>query len=287
LYQQLTEKWKTIIKRATEMKGPYELYVDGAAKGNPGEAGIGAILLDGQGNTIFKLSRYIGRATNNQAEYRGLILGLEETLAMGGGDVTVFTDSELLERQIMGRYRVKDQILRRYHSRVCDLLKSFRSYRIERIPREENREADRLASQAANKREEPGVRSQESEVEMKRKPAKVFQDLIVWQKAHQLVLSVYRITESFPRKELYGLTSQFRRTAVSIPANIAEGFRKTGKPDKYRFMNIAQGSLEECRYYLILAKELGYANTDGLVSQLEEVSKLLDVYSKSILASDT
>ena len=93
-----------------------------------------------------------------------------------------------------------------------------------------------------------------------RPPARSFEDLIVWQKAHQLVLSVYRLTESFPAKEMYGLTSQFRRAAVSVPANIAEGFKKRGKPDKARFLNIAQGSLEECRYYLILVSDLNYGN---------------------------
>jgi hypothetical protein len=74
-------------------------------------------------------------------------------------------------------------------------------------------------------------------------PARTFQDLIVWQKAHQFVLSVYALTAQFPKSELYGLTSQFRRAAISIPANIAEGFQKRTKPDKTRFMNIAQGSL--------------------------------------------
>jgi four helix bundle protein len=87
---------------------------------------------------------------------------------------------------------------------------------------------------------------------MERLPAQNFQDLIVWQKGHQFVLGVYRLSKSFPREELYGLTSQFRRAAISVPANIAEGFKKRGKPDKVRFMNIAEGSLEECRYYLIL-----------------------------------
>ena len=122
---------------------------------------------------------------------------------------------------------------------------------------------------------------------MKRKPAKTFQDLIVWQKAHQFVLSVYKSTEIFPKKELYGLTSQFRRAAVSIPANIAEGFRKMSKPDKHRFMNIAQGSLEECRYYLILAEDLGYLDTGELMGRLEEVSKLLNAYAQSILTPDS
>jgi four helix bundle protein len=70
------------------------------------------------------------------------------------------------------------------------------------------------------------------------------------------VLAVYRISKNFPREEIYGLTSQFRRAAVSIPANIAEGFKKRGCNDKARFMNIAQGSLEECRYYLILTKSV-------------------------------
>lgn len=115
--------------------------------------------------------------------------------------------------------------------------------------------------------------------------AKTFQDLIVWQKAHQFVLAVYCFSENFPKTELYGLTSQFRRAAISIPANIAEGFKKKTKTDKARFMNIAQGSIEECRYYLILAKDLGYGNTLELTFQLDEVSRLLDAYHTALLSS--
>ena len=113
---------------------------------------------------------------------------------------------------------------------------------------------------------------------MKRAPAKEFRDLIVWQKAHAFVLAIYRHSESYPKNELYGLTSQMRRAAVSIPANIAEGFKKKTLPDKARYLNIAQGSLEECRYYLILAKDLGYGDTSHLMIQLEETSKLLEGY---------
>ena len=120
---------------------------------------------------------------------------------------------------------------------------------------------------------------------MERTPAKSFQDLIVWQKAHQFALSVYLFSENFPKKEIYGLTSQLRRSAISIPANIAEGFKKKNKPDEVRFMNISQGSIEECRYYLILSKDLGYGNSAELMSQLEEVSKLLEAYSTAILNS--
>ncbi len=122
---------------------------------------------------------------------------------------------------------------------------------------------------------------------MKRRPAKDFQGLIVWQKAHQFVLSIYRLSDNFPKNEMYGLTSQFRRAAVSIPANIAEGFKKKKKPDKAKYMNIAQGSAEECRYYLILAKDLGYVDTLQLMSQLEEVSPAtagLEAYTSSILS---
>ncbi len=122
---------------------------------------------------------------------------------------------------------------------------------------------------------------------MERQAARSFQDLIVWQKAHQFVLSVYRFTDGFPKTEMYGMTSQLRRAAVSIPANIAEGFKKKGRPDKVRFMNIAQGSLEECRYYLILARDLGYGAPQALMPQLEEVSKLLESYASAILDSDS
>ncbi len=119
---------------------------------------------------------------------------------------------------------------------------------------------------------------------MQRSPAKSFQDLIVWQKAHQFVLAVYHYSDYFPQKEIYGLTSQFRRAAISIAANIAEGFKKKGVNDKARFLNIAQGSLEECRYYIVLAKDLGYGDNPDLLPQLEEVSKLLEKYMAAILA---
>ena len=120
---------------------------------------------------------------------------------------------------------------------------------------------------------------------MKNMPAKNFQDLIVWQKAHQFVLTAYRYSKDFPKNETYGLTSQFRRAAVSVPANIAEGFKKKTKPDKIRLLNIAQGSLEESRYYLLLAKDLGYGDTDHIYPLLEEVSKLLEAYTHAILNS--
>ena len=117
---------------------------------------------------------------------------------------------------------------------------------------------------------------------MEREPAKTFRDLIVWQKAHQFALGAYKSSQNFPREEIYGLTSQFRRAAVSIAANIVEGFKKKGQQDKARFLNIAQGSLEECRYYLILVSDLNYGDTTELTTQLEEVSRLLTSYHNAV-----
>lgn len=111
---------------------------------------------------------------------------------------------------------------------------------------------------------------------------KQFQELEVWKKAHQFVLGAYKYTTNFPKEERYGLVSQFRRSAVSIPANIAEGYAKYGLKDKVRFYNIAQGSLEECRYYLILSNDLDYGENMKLTADLETVSKMLTSYIKAI-----
>ncbi|MDD2763725.1 MAG: four helix bundle protein [Opitutaceae bacterium] len=105
-----------------------------------------------------------------------------------------------------------------------------------------------------------------------------FRDVLVWQKAHAFTLAIYRCTGSFPRHELFALTSQLRRAAASIPSNFVEGFRKRTRPDKLRFYNTAQGSADECLYQLILAHDLGYSDTKSLQADLEEVSRLLQGY---------
>jgi len=118
---------------------------------------------------------------------------------------------------------------------------------------------------------------------MTREPAKCFEDLIVWQKAHQWVLLVYKHSEKFPKEEKYGLIAQLRRSAVSVPANIAEGFKKRGKADKVRYINIAQGSLEESRYYLILSRDLSYlddSKISALIEAQEEIGRMLESYAK-------
>ena len=113
---------------------------------------------------------------------------------------------------------------------------------------------------------------------MLRKPASTFRDLLVWQKAHEFALQIYKYTATFPKSESYGLRSQMRRAAVSIPANIAEGFKKRSKLDKRRYLNIAQGSVEESRYYLILANDLDYGEVRESSKTLENVSRLLSLY---------
>jgi four helix bundle protein len=118
---------------------------------------------------------------------------------------------------------------------------------------------------------------------MPRPPARTFQDLIVWQKSHALALRVYAVSQSFPAREEFGLTAQLRRAAMSTPANIAEGFKRRGRTDKARFINQSQGSLEETRNYLILARDLGYAPVDDLLGDADEVARLLAGYARALL----
>lgn len=113
-----------------------------------------------------------------------------------------------------------------------------------------------------------------------------FEDLHAWRKAYNFVLLTYKALAGYPKEEKYGLCSQFQRAAVSIPANIAEGYKRIGKADKLHFFNFAQGSLEECRCYLHLSKDLGYLYEDvymQLYASLEEASKLLNGYCKGII----
>ena len=117
---------------------------------------------------------------------------------------------------------------------------------------------------------------------------KTFKELIVWQKAHLLVLSIYKITRNFPKDETYALTNQMRRASVSIAANIAEGYKKKTLANKLHFLNISEGSLEEVKYYITLSKDLEYI-TENREAELEnlpnEVGRLINGYSKAIASS--
>ena len=113
-----------------------------------------------------------------------------------------------------------------------------------------------------------------------------FMDIKAWQLAHQFVIDVYKLTRDFPDTERYGLCSQFQRAAVSIAANIAEGYKKLSKLDKLRFFNIAQGSMEECRDYIILSRDLGYIDKQRFIElkELSEyVSRMINSYCSGIV----
>jgi len=122
---------------------------------------------------------------------------------------------------------------------------------------------------------------------MQRQPAKRFQDLIVWQKSHGFVLKVYQFSATFPAHETYGLRAQIRRASVSVPANIAEAFKKQSNTDKARVLNIAEASLEEARYFLILARDLEYGDRPALSEHAEEIARLLSAYRRTVRANAT
>ena len=124
------------------------IYTDGASSGNPGPAAIGATIKDGQGNLIATISRPIGKTTNNQAEYRAVIAALEKAIEMGATHVELKADSELVVKQIKGRYRVKKATLKPLYQKVVQLIGSLEAFTITHVPREQNREADRLANKA-------------------------------------------------------------------------------------------------------------------------------------------
>lgn len=132
------------------------LYTDGAARGNPGPAGAGVLLVNSQGRPVGRATLYLGQATNNQAEYRALLLGLALAQAAGVTDLEILLDSELVVRQLTGRYAVRSPDLQPLWQRVQEALRAFQTVRITHVAREANREADRLANRAIDEALGPG-----------------------------------------------------------------------------------------------------------------------------------
>jgi ribonuclease HI len=124
------------------------IYTDGAARGNPGPAAIGVTIKDEKGNLLASISRRIGITTNNQAEYRAIIAALEKAISLGAKQVNMRADSELVIKQINGRYRVKNIALRPLYQKVVRLIGSLEAFTISYIPRRQNSEADKLANKA-------------------------------------------------------------------------------------------------------------------------------------------
>lgn len=132
--------------------GKLLVYSDGASRGNPGEAGIGYVIKNHKGEVIKEVSDYLGRATNNVAEYTALVRALQDGLKLGGKEVEVYVDSELLVKQIKGEYRVKNKGLIPLYNQVMSLIDKFDKFVIAHVPREQNKEADRLANDGIDMR---------------------------------------------------------------------------------------------------------------------------------------
>jgi ribonuclease HI len=128
------------------------LYTDGAARGNPGPAGAGAVIVNPDGHIVAKIGKFLGDSTNNVAEYMGLILGLRRAKAMGIKELDVFSDSELLVKQLAGDYAVKAEHLRPLHEEAKSLLGAFSTIQVRHIPREENAQADLMSNRAIDER---------------------------------------------------------------------------------------------------------------------------------------
>jgi ribonuclease HI len=122
--------------------------VDGGARGNPGPAAIAAVVQDTEGGILQERSERIGRATNNVAEYKALLLGIEMAAALGAGELELLGDSELIVKQVKGEYKVKDATMRELHAQVKQALRDFDSWSIRHVRREHNAEADRLVNEA-------------------------------------------------------------------------------------------------------------------------------------------
>ena len=133
-------------------EGYWRLYCDGASRGNPGPAGAGVVLIDPQGRERVRQGRYLGRTTNNVAEYQALLLGLAEALRLGVKKLRVLADSELIVKQLTGRYRVKSPHLIPLWREALNALKKFESWAIAHVPREENHLADEAANRAIDQK---------------------------------------------------------------------------------------------------------------------------------------
>jgi ribonuclease HI len=140
-------------ERVVEARPPRtRLFTDGAARGNPGPAGAGAVIISPEGHVVAKMGKYLGETTNNVAEYTGLILGLKRAKAMGLRELEVLADSELMVRQLNGEYAVKADHLRPLHDEAAALIKGFEQIEIRHIPREENTAADEMSNRAIDLR---------------------------------------------------------------------------------------------------------------------------------------
>lgn len=152
LLKEASEKFKNEESKVAFKDGgkSLKIYTDGASRGNPGQAGAGIVIYN-KGKVIKEISKYLGETTNNVAEYWGLLLSLENAYQLGAEEVEVFSDSELLTKQINGSYRVRDKKLSELYQRAFELIDKFKKFSLVHISREDNKRADKLANQAIDR----------------------------------------------------------------------------------------------------------------------------------------
>ena len=145
------------MEKTKNLTGTFALYTDGASRGNPGEAGAGVVILDNNGEELVARSFYLGKCSNNVAEYKALIFGLRQALELGCRRLDIFLDSQLIVRQIQGKYKVKNAGLKPLFAEVRQLLTKLTSFTISHVPRSDNKRADELANRGIDDKKNFGV----------------------------------------------------------------------------------------------------------------------------------
>jgi len=240
------------------------LHSDGASRGNPGEAGAGAVLVDGKGNIVAELSRYIGKATCNVAEYRALIMGLEEAIARGATEVECRTDSELMAKQLQGVYKVKSPHLRKLASEALALAGRFEKFSIRHIDRGKNRNADGLANQAISMHK-PGGKTD--------KPSGDFKNEPLWQQTLDVTARLIGRRLDTESAAAGVLANEMRLTAVRLASSVAEALSERSVPRREEAFAGCSGFVARLEAQLALARTVGFMQPEDAAGLTREIQK--------------
>ncbi|GEM_PF-876755 len=245
------------------------LHSDGASRGNPGEAGAGAVLVDGKGNVVAELSRYIGKATCNVAEYRALIMGLEEAIARGATEVDCRTDSELMAKQLQGTYKVKSPHLRKLASEALELAGRFEKFSIRHIDRGKNRNADGLANQAISMYG-PGGKVDG--------PSGDFKDDPLWQQTLDVTARLIGQPLDTESAAAGVLANELRLTAVRLASAVAEALSERSASRREEAFAGCSGLVARLEAQLALAEVVGFMqpkDATRLTQETEKIGKMI------------
>jgi ribonuclease HI len=241
-----------------------KLHSDGASRGNPGEAGAGAVLVDGNGNVVAELSRYIGKATCNVAEYRALIMGLEEAFARGATEVECRTDSELMAKQLTGVYKVKSPHLRKLASEALDLAAQFEKFSISHVARGKNCNADSLANQAISMHG-PGGKAD--------RPSGDFKDEPLWQQALDVTARLIGQPLDTESEAAGVLANEMRLTAVRLASAVAEALSERSASRREEAFAGCSGLVARLEAQFALAEVVGFLQPEDAAELTREIQK--------------